>query len=373
MKANAPLRLGEVAGPAGESAFIVALGFAMAAYSVLLGVLDLPCITDSCGEVMNSRYGKLFGFPVGLFALPLWLGLLAPSVLIKRGACVLLVAGSVYFVLIQAFVLQSFCVVCAVHAGAAFSLLVFRPAGEAGSEPVFAGALGSLALIGMSVFGEDGTGGDRLAAGAHVPGEFEEGEGVEIAAGLIVGDAQPGIDPVPLFTEARAPGGVVLSSSCPACVRLMERLLAEDLTGKAVSPAIWRTTDHNREATEVLLAASMEEGAVVPERFRRAFATVVLSDRHLFHQGDATGIRGLLEASGFDVSGELTAAEELVAAHWAFAEEHGLSVTPRYFHNGVQHRLHSMDMIIQEVDGGVSPAAGPELAGGEGNRGSDRR
>ena len=118
----------------------------MALYSVLLGVLDLPCITDSCGEVMNSRYGKLFGFPVGLYALPLWLGLLAPSVWIKRGSCGLLVAGSVFFVLIQAFVLQSFCVVCAAHAAAAFSLLVFRPGGETSSTPVFAGAIGSLAL-----------------------------------------------------------------------------------------------------------------------------------------------------------------------------------------------------------------------------------
>jgi len=42
-------------------------------------------------------------------------------------------------------------------------------------------------------------------------------------------------------------------------------------------------------------------------------------------------------------------AKELVAAHADYVERHGLRVTPRFWMNGVEHRLHSMDTIIREV------------------------
>ena len=53
-------------------ALVCGAGAGLAGYSVLVKLAAVPCFSASCGAVINSEYGDLFGLPVGLIGLVLW-------------------------------------------------------------------------------------------------------------------------------------------------------------------------------------------------------------------------------------------------------------------------------------------------------------
>lgn len=70
---------------------------------------------QTCMEISRSEFSKLFGIPIGIFALPLWVLLLTASDRLKIAAASLLGIGAVIFLYIMRFVLDTYCPICVLH------------------------------------------------------------------------------------------------------------------------------------------------------------------------------------------------------------------------------------------------------------------
>jgi uncharacterized membrane protein len=95
----------------------------LAFVSLVLGVPPAGCgAGSSCGEVLSSSWAKLFGVPVSLPALGLYLGVIflahappRPRILqLRMVAAGAIGASLAWFVFLQAFILQAFCPYCMV-------------------------------------------------------------------------------------------------------------------------------------------------------------------------------------------------------------------------------------------------------------------
>lgn len=99
----------------------------LAFVSLVLGVPPAGCgAGSSCGEILSSSWAKLFGVPVSVPALGMYLLVIAliylpagPTVLKLRAAAAGAIGGAVaWFVILMAFVLHAFCPYCLVdHSG----------------------------------------------------------------------------------------------------------------------------------------------------------------------------------------------------------------------------------------------------------------
>mgnify|MGYP001162067451 CR=1 FL=1 len=115
------------------------------AYSGISGDSVIGCGPDSdCDKVLQSKWSKLFGIPVSLFALPLYIGLIYSVGLFRENieprkqrhawrltlTCSLLVLGAaIWFTFLQIFVIKSICPYCmAAHilGGAASLILILK-------------------------------------------------------------------------------------------------------------------------------------------------------------------------------------------------------------------------------------------------------
>jgi uncharacterized membrane protein len=115
---------------------------------------------SGCDQVLSSRWSRLFGLPVSLFAIPVYGALLvelmrrAPRERIYFSLALLVLGAAVWFVGVQAFVLKAFCPYCMVAhvAGATGAVLVIRrshvPAGM--KRVSIAGAIAAILVLGVA-------------------------------------------------------------------------------------------------------------------------------------------------------------------------------------------------------------------------------
>ncbi len=94
---------------------------------------DIGAGLDGCNTVAQSAYSRLFDIPLGLYGVGFFGLMLAASIALlsfpsKGLYAALLIASvvgavaSVIFLFIQAFLIQAFCIYCALSAAIAFSL-----------------------------------------------------------------------------------------------------------------------------------------------------------------------------------------------------------------------------------------------------------
>lgn len=141
------------------------LGWQSAAGSSVVG-----CGPESgCGQVLTSRWSRLMGMPVSMLGAGMYAALLVVSLRIKRDSiiqqrivragAVLVLGGALWFTIVQAFILKSFCPwCCTTHllasAGALVLLYAFRRSADSPDVPapgMPAFALPAAAVVGMIV------------------------------------------------------------------------------------------------------------------------------------------------------------------------------------------------------------------------------
>jgi len=97
------------------------LGAAIAAYLTVTWAADVApvCTTGGCAKVQSSEYAELLGIPVAALGLGAYLAILATALRAGPGAAAigaaLSLAGlvfSAYLLVIQAFVIEAFCLWC---------------------------------------------------------------------------------------------------------------------------------------------------------------------------------------------------------------------------------------------------------------------
>lgn len=115
------------------------------AYSGITGDSVIGCGRDSdCDRVLQSKWSKLFGIPVSLFAIPVYIGLLYSAGLIRSSVesqkqrrawriiflwSSLVVGAAIWFIILQFFVIKSICPYCmAAHilGGLASAILLIK-------------------------------------------------------------------------------------------------------------------------------------------------------------------------------------------------------------------------------------------------------
>ena len=111
---------------------LAGVGLLCCVYLAALKLINLPCPLAGCGVIINSRYGSLFGMPLPLYAMPLWIVLALPSTRAwQRGvqllSVLLLAVGGLVLMGIQFFVLRGFCPFCTLHAVAALAAAFALP------------------------------------------------------------------------------------------------------------------------------------------------------------------------------------------------------------------------------------------------------
>ncbi len=110
--------------------FVVAIiGFVDASYLTVEHYANKipPCSTDGCETVLTSEYSKVFGVPVALGGAVYYLAIIAllmvyldtKKEVFLRGALLFTTVGfisSLYFLILQAFVIKAYCQYCLVSA-----------------------------------------------------------------------------------------------------------------------------------------------------------------------------------------------------------------------------------------------------------------
>jgi len=104
-------------------AALALVGAAVAAYLTITWAADVApvCTTGGCSEVQSSEYAELVGIPVAALGLGAYLAILATALRAGPGpaaiGAALAFAGlafSLYLLVIQAFVIEAFCLWCLV-------------------------------------------------------------------------------------------------------------------------------------------------------------------------------------------------------------------------------------------------------------------
>ncbi len=286
---------------------LAALGLALALYLTALKLAALPCVGGGgCGAVIGSKYGAVFGVPVGVFAAALWLtAIFIPKSRVSIYS--ILAAGSVGFVALQLFVLQAFCVWCTTHAVVTWIVWALRK-----EEPRRIAA-----VVGVA-FGMAGYALTRHAA---------EAAAQHVKAPTVVSSTAS--EPIALASlgplTPKSPT-LVLSLTCPACLDKLTQLTQGRFTQYKHGPALyWKTHDNDRDLTALFVAAVEAQGGG-----RDAFismAALVLTQRDMLlsnPSGAAAWLRSILP----DAIARVPAAEALLARQAKALTEMGAETTP---------------------------------------------
>ncbi|MEZ5275288.1 MAG: vitamin K epoxide reductase family protein [Opitutaceae bacterium] len=295
-------------------ALVCGAGAGLAGYSVLVKLAAVPCFSASCGAVINSEYGDLFGFPVGLIGLVLWGAFPWVPRVGQLGLKVALVVGSIIFILIQAFLLKQFCPICLAHAAACFLVAALPIPGRLTSATVFLGlGLALAAAVGADAWnrrqlldriGERGSGPAEVVSPGRIPG-------------------------LPwLGSEELEDVRLVVSLSCGQCQRILEDLLSGGAFDRPTAPLLFLSEDGNEEVTRVALAAvlSVPESAR-PDGFARVLG-ILLVDPSILARDDGETAGFLLSAEFPGLEAHLAEAADLLAAHAEILHRLGIVGTP---------------------------------------------
>ena len=240
------------------------LGLALAVYLALLKLFALPCIgPGNCQAVLYSRYGSVSNVPVGVFGAFLWLAIIVISDKDKRDALlVILATGTAIFMVLQFFVLRSFCLYCTLHAVASWGALALHH-----QRPRIWIILLGFALAGGAFYLS------RQHVATHAQTEVSRAPRLSVLADDPAALSWLG----PIWPSSPA---VVLSLDCAACLDLLDELTRQSYAARPGGPAVYlRTNDTNRALTIELMAAVLSQRDIPRREAFLATLTVLLSEK----------------------------------------------------------------------------------------------
>ncbi len=290
---------------------LIIAGLAISTYLAALKLLSLPCLgAGGCHAILHSRYGEIFGIPVGLYGILLWLAVIYLPDRTKRGMLLLLMSGgSVIFMLLQFAVLRGFCLYCTLHAVITWSVLYLH--GETPRR--WTAPLGLILGAGAIFFTYQQV--TRRVAATTVNASPASASLHTQAAGLYW------LGP---FTE-RSPA-LILSLDCPACLDLLESLAQRSYRGTTAGPSLYfKTTDANRALTETFVAAVLSQDGTPRDAFL-AVTTLLLARKDAafnFPQSAAQQLAAFLPAA----AARRTHAARILDDHAAALQTAGLGET----------------------------------------------
>lgn len=302
-----------------SGAVVCGLGTGLAGYSVLVKLAAIPCFSAACGYVINSEYGVVFGIPVGLFGLLLWGALPLLPRNGQIGVKVVLVAGSIVFLLIQALVLKRYCSICLAHAAVCLLVAPLPVAARSGSVAAFLGLFLSLAVA----VGADGWNRHRLREQIGARTATSQVDRNEVLPGL----AWLGAEPI---------GNVrlVLSLTCGQCQRILEQALGEGDGIRRAAPILFSSAEENAAVTRVAVAAVLSVGEDDrPDAFARVLG-ILLSDPAILGRDDIETATFLLGADFPDLETHLGQAAAVLVDHDDALRRLGILTTPAMVING---------------------------------------
>ena len=354
-------------------AAVCATGVLLSLYSVLLKFSGIPCLTSGCHDVINSPYGTLFGIPVGLISLALWITLLYPAPRWSQVSKTCLVLGSAFFISVQAFVLHQFCLICCLHAVACFTILFLKSPQKIPTQWGYVAVVGAfLAVIGTDHWTRNQLSnsllaGDGKLTGSGIQQNFKPGS--PLHTDTVKTDSTPSLTSHPagqkkfgtkwnpslpkpatqgsittngksMLTQDPTQGypwlaanslpetQLVVSLSCGHCLRLMERLLAEGTEDKAVANVLLLSNSKNRNLTQLFTAALLSRPDLLPHSaFKRAFG-VVLKEKQALLANDARKIKIVLKTDFPNADRYLTGANRILLKQKVYLKNVGIPGTP---------------------------------------------
>lgn len=133
----------------GALVLLALLGFIDATYLTaehLRGVVPPCTVVSGCDTVLTSRYASFIGLPVAGFGMLYYGALLIMLIIyidtgsrrIFRWACWLTLiglSGSIYFLVLQVFILKAYCFYCLMSAGISITLFILGIVGLLSSRP----------------------------------------------------------------------------------------------------------------------------------------------------------------------------------------------------------------------------------------------
>jgi uncharacterized membrane protein len=258
---------------------LVGLGLLCCIYLAALKLINLPCPLSGCGEIINSRFGAIFGVPLPLLAIPLWIALALPATRAWQGkiqlACVgALALGGLVLMGIQFLVLRGFCPFCTVHAAAALAAAFSFPLrGRAHAWlPALMLALVLPLLLVVKRVGEaqlrspDAPGYTTAAgpAAAAAPSRAAYPTNIDQAAFRWLGDF-----------DARQSPILVVSLQCGHCLGLLEGTLKSPQFGLLKGPKVF-VYAQPQEASDTIdvLAAMLSVPGTPQEQFAAVFGQI---------------------------------------------------------------------------------------------------
>ena len=289
---------------------LAAFGLGLAIWLALLKLRSLACFGGGCDQVINSRFGSLWGVPVGVFGAVSWIALFFPwRPRARTWWHATLALGSIGFMGVQFGVLRAFCPFCTAHAAAA--LLAWT---QRGTRPAWWGlALGvALAAVGYALAARAAE--ERVAASVR-PAALEAGA-----------DAITPLDEVGPGAGARPV--LVLSVTCPACLDLLTAVTVETWPAGKIGPAIYVKSDaKDRALAAVWLAACAETNGSSPRDRFMAVTALLVGQRELIASDPAAAaawLAGIFQPS----EAARRAAEARLDRHAARLTAAGAVTTP---------------------------------------------
>lgn len=243
---------------------LASLGLGLALWLALLKWRSLPCIGGGCEQVIHSRFGAVFGVPVGAFGAAAWGALFFPSSRrLRTWWHGVLALGALGFMVVQFGVLRAFCPYCTAHAAAAIMAWPRRAV-----RPAWWGLALGVALA---------VGGHGIAVRAAEIRATAAGRPAELAAGT---DAFTPLDDHRPVAGTRPV--LVLSVTCPACLDLLAAVTNATWPAGKIGPAIYvKSGANDRMLAATWLAACAETNGSSPRDRFMAVTAMLVAQREL--------------------------------------------------------------------------------------------
>ena len=261
---------------------LAATGLLTCVYLAALKLLNLPCPFSGCASIINTRYGALFGVPLPIYAVPLWIALCGRAQgrgrELAQSACAWALAlGAAVLMAIQFLVLKGFCPCCTLHAAAAIAaaFVVPRRGPAAGWVPSAALAATLPMFLGVQAYTR-----------AHLTSWQDQGASAAAPAQPVPAAARgrfglpevpPGFDKA-AFTWLgdfdRDSPILIISFQCPHCLDLIQEVLTRPHNGGLKGPRVFVYAPSAAATADTLslMAAVLSVPGNPQERFATVFS-----------------------------------------------------------------------------------------------------
>lgn len=287
---------------------VPSLGLALALVLTWSSWPSSGCLVGGCSDVLQSAYSHLVGIPIGAFASALWLGvLLIGQPMAQSSLRAILALGGFFFLLIQLFLLDGFCLLCALHSGLTM-LALLPPRKRPAPGPALASMAASAAVL-LILAGPGTT--ESPSTNAASPHDLAENPALYW-----------------LGTQAEDSPWLVLSFTCGHCWTKLDELTKLDSQVFEYGPGlIFLANVNNRSLTQHILAAALSSRET-PAKTLEWLVALPEGLRWQILRGQTGLLKPALEETYPGYREFFPEADQLIEAHLHFTEQTKVPMTP---------------------------------------------